>query len=495
MLTTPEVIAATIAGLESFGLRDIVFAAGRGADQNPTGHGEFAEKATVWLDRIKGEKAQHVGANNAKNGPDKIVDNRPVQCKYCKTGTKSVEACFATNKTTGQKEFRYRTLDGKPMMVEVPKDQYEKAVAAMKDRIRKGEVPGVTDPDKAYEIIRKGKITYQQARNLAKAGTFESLAYDAVTGAINCSFAFGVTALVTFGIAYMASKDPKKAAKASAQAGLQTFGLSLAMQILSTQTARTALPRLMAPATDIIVKQLGNKATQTLINALRTIMGKAPIYGAAAAKSLAKALRSNIVVAGITVVVSSVPETYKIARGQMSSGQYFENLAKLLASIAGAAAGPIGAGIIAAKIAAAAGVVIVPGTGAVAGFVGGFVGGLFASMAADKVIKLFREDDLTVVIRIFNAGVMNAIHNYMLTESEMNEFLEQLTKDEDGRFKKLLKDFYGSKTQYRDVEHYCESIIIPIIQKRSHIGNELLPNDDEYTDYLTEVIEEVAESA
>lgn len=40
-----------------------------------------------------GEDVSVVGRDNAKNGPDKIVDKIPVQCKYYKSAEGSVRAC------------------------------------------------------------------------------------------------------------------------------------------------------------------------------------------------------------------------------------------------------------------------------------------------------------------------------------------------------------------------------------------------------------------
>lgn len=65
-----------------------------GADQTKTGHGIYAEEAGMILDRLAGEQATVVGRDNAKNGPDKIVDAAPIQCKYCKTAYSSVNSCF-----------------------------------------------------------------------------------------------------------------------------------------------------------------------------------------------------------------------------------------------------------------------------------------------------------------------------------------------------------------------------------------------------------------
>jgi len=492
-----QAVAMAVAEIHTTGLDNIVFAAGRGADQSESGHGEYAEKAGTILDNLTGQRAQHIGGDNAKDGPDKVVvidgKRRPVQCKYHSSASKSVKSCFSVNKATGKKEFRYFTQDKKPMMVEVPKDQYEKAIEAMKQRIKNGEVPGVTDPNKAYEIIRKGKLTYKQALNLAKAGTFESLTYDAVTGVVNCSFVFGVTVLVTFGFAFASSKDFKKSLKVAASAGLHTFGVALANQILSTQIARTALPRALIPASDFVVARLGHKVVQKIANSLRVLMGKSPIYGAAASKSLSKALRANAITAGITVVVCSAPDVYRISRNRMSAGQYLSNLSSLVASVIGGFAGALITGTLVSKV---LGKVSGP-AGAALGFVGGTAGGLGVGYVASTVSKAVRESDTEILTRMFNAVVMNTCANYMLDEKEIDVFLKRLTEDNEcvKELKKIMKTLYGSKTQYASLERLCETAISPIIAKREKITADMEPDEKTcITAFVDEMEEHINET-
>lgn len=104
-----------------------------------------------------------------KNGADRLVDGVKIQTKYCKTGSKCISECFEDN------TFRYLNSDGTPMQIEVPSDKYDSAVQAMQNRIRNGQIPGVSDPGKAEEIVRKGAFTYEQVRNVAKFGTVQSL--------------------------------------------------------------------------------------------------------------------------------------------------------------------------------------------------------------------------------------------------------------------------------------------------------------------------------
>lgn len=125
--------------------------------QAAQGHGYAAEQANNLYDILTGKDAKIVGGDNAKDGPDRMVNGVNIQTKYCHDAASSVQAAFENG------QYRYVNADGSPMQLEVPADQYEKAVELMAKRIERGEVPGVTDPEQAKEIVRKGKFTYQQA--------------------------------------------------------------------------------------------------------------------------------------------------------------------------------------------------------------------------------------------------------------------------------------------------------------------------------------------
>ena len=189
---------STFSAINTVNVEGVMFNATYGAEQSKTGHGIYAEEAGAILDRLSGEHSTVVGRNNAKNGPDKIVNSSPIQCKYCKTAYSSVNSCFKNDPMTGTKAFRYYDLSGNAMRVEVPADQYFQALEYMKAKISNGQVLGVTDPNMANDIIRKGKLTYNQALNLAKAGTIESISFDATTGAVNCLSVFGISSIVAF---------------------------------------------------------------------------------------------------------------------------------------------------------------------------------------------------------------------------------------------------------------------------------------------------------
>ena len=257
------------------------------------GHGFAAERANNLFDKLTGHDAKIVGDDNAKNGADRVVDGVNIQSKYCATGKRCINECFEND---GKGTFRYMT-DGKPMKIEVPSDKYDEAVMAMEEKIKNGQVKGVSDPNEAKNIVKKGHFTYAQAKNIAKAGTVESLTYDAVNGTIIASSAFGVTAMITFATSMWNGEDFEDAIKIATYSGLKVGGTAFITSVLAAQLSKAGLNSALVGSSEAIVAMMGPKASAVLINAFR--VGSKPIYGAAAMKAAAKLLRSNTITAGL----------------------------------------------------------------------------------------------------------------------------------------------------------------------------------------------------
>lgn len=146
-------------------------------------YGFAAENANTLYEGFKGINTKVVGGDNVPNGADRIIVNKDlsitqIQDKYFKTASESVGNAFENGK------YRYMDSQGNPMLLEVPKDQYEKAVEFMTKRIEKGQVEGVTDPSQAANIVKKGPLTFEQSVNITKYGKIDSLIYDAANGFI-----------------------------------------------------------------------------------------------------------------------------------------------------------------------------------------------------------------------------------------------------------------------------------------------------------------------
>lgn len=463
---------ATVSAENIFADLEAVIPENFAAVNTKTGHGEMAEEALTLIDKLSGKDAKVVGRTNEKNGADRLVNGVKIQTKYCSTGKKSIDSCF--DKNTGM--FRYNTSNGEPMMIEVPKDQYAEAINEFRKKILEGKVPGVTNPDDAAKYIKKGKLTYFQALNLCKAGTIESITYDAATGVINCSFAFGITFLTTFVMSFSQSGNRKEAIESAFAAGIQVFGLSFFAHVLTSQVARTTLTKQLIPMSTYIVNAMGYKTVQTIVNAIRSMAGKSAISGAAAMNQLAKILRSNVVTSAITFVVFSVPDTYNFFNKKMSTAQYTKNMVSLAGTMATAAGGTIATSIAAAKIGAATGTAVAPGVGTAIGMAGGLVGGLIGGVVIKTTGDIIKEDDTVILTRLFNAEILNMIYGYMLNENEINEVIKNLGKIKAKEFNKMFKDLMSSDYQELVIENFARRFFDDVIKKRVKV-TEPTPQD------------------
>lgn len=126
-----EVISKTgiIAGAAIESSQTAIFAEQKTHINTTSGHGEMAEEANNLLDRLNGLDAKVIGRDNTKDGDDRQIGDILIQTKYYNSARGSLEACF--NPETGL--YRYMS-DGKPMQLEVPKDQYQKVLEGFKTK-------------------------------------------------------------------------------------------------------------------------------------------------------------------------------------------------------------------------------------------------------------------------------------------------------------------------------------------------------------------------
>lgn len=473
MVGDTAVKAAAVEAAATINSNGEVFVEQRAAVNNPAGHGELAEEANNIIDRLQGHQAEILGRDNAKNGADRSVDGVLIQTKYYKTARGSLEACFDPS----SHQYRYLAKDGTPMQLEVPKDQYQQVLRGFEKKISQGKVPGVSDPRDAEKIVRKGKLTYDQAVNLTKPGTVESVTYDAATGAVTCSCAFGLSFLATTFMAYRETGDITGAVQAGIAAGVQVFGLSFAQHMVISQLSRAGLSNALMAPSQAVVGKLGFKASATIVNGLRALTGKTAISGAAASKQLAKMLRGNAVSAAVTLAVFSVPETYKLFQGKASGAQYVQNMACLATSIAGGIAGAAAAGVAAAKVGAAAGTAVSPGVGTIVGLAGGMVG----TAAASVIGGILFEGDSASFGRYFNAMVSCMAVEYLLDGHEMDELLAVLNGVKPEEFKTLMEETLSSQFQEAKVRAFLVPMFDGIVSRRERFA---LPTSSQISDAL-----------
>lgn len=405
---------------------------------NPTGHGDAAEIMNTKLDNISGKNAKLVGGDNAKNGADRIVDGIEIQSKYYKSAQASVDSSFDGSKGN----YRYMRDDGKPMQLEVPKDQYDKAVEIMAKKIKAGKVPGVTDPNEARNIIRKGQVTLDEAKNYAKFCSKESLKFDAINGVVVAAGAFGISFVINTSIVFFREKDIKKALQQSSVASMRAGGQAFITYIASSQIQR--IPQVNSFLQSAINFKFDSQIGKAFAG---TVTKPGNISATTAANN---ALRSTVVVAGVTMAITSSIEIVQMMRGQISGMQCIKNIAQNAGGIAGGTAG---------ALAGAAACSFIPGVGTiVGGVVGGVIGGFSGGALVKKFMDKFIEDDCVKKQRIFFLQMLYLAVIFKLSGNEAKEF-----KNKVDQVIMSAKDFFGGNFSANEMQPYSNSVLKPIV--------------------------------
>lgn len=440
------------------------------------GHSFAAEQGNNYIDKIKGKNTRVVGDNNVKNGPDRQIINRDgsitfIQDKYYSNPRTGIDACFENG------SFRYITADGSPMQIEVPKDQYNEAVALMEEKIRQNKVPGVTDPNEAKSIIKKGNLTYAQAKNLAKPGTVESLSYDAAHGVVSASCAFGIGTLLNYAALRVNGKSREDAIKQSAIEGVRTGVGVFCTSVIAGQLSKTGVMNAFKPSSEALADALGDDFCELLLKSYgqKVIAAEGESVAETATKQAARLLRSEVLVAVVTTIVFSVPDAVDMFRGRISKKQFVKNFAITATTVAAGTVG-YGAGAIVSSL-------LVPGVGTIpAGIVGSILFGTIGGVAADKIADYVTDDDADEMYDILEKKYVQLCEDYMVNEKEAGEIAKNFG-DELNKNKDMFKDMY----QCKDKEKYADDVLTPLFEeevaKRPHID---LPSEEEMRASLKE---------
>ena len=377
----------------------------------PSGHGHAAEYANNVIDRIKYpfQDVKQIGQNNAKNGADRQVGNQKIQTKYYARATGTVNSAFDSE--SGM--YKY-----KGMQLEVPKDQYDKAVELFEEKIRQGKVEGVNNPAEAKNIIRKGHITYNEAKLIAQGGNLTSIKFDAIDGAINSLPGVGISFVIVFSQAKWSGAETRDAALMAGKAGLRTLAMGTSIYVASQQFAK------------IFTKQIndyfGKKITAEVV-ARRA----APV---------------------ISFAVIITPDIFDALLGRISSQQLLKNAAVAGGGmLAGAGAGALG-GALAGPVGAAVGAVA-----------GGIAGGFGVKLIADQFI----EDDRVEMFAQLKEEFIDIVMVISLSPKEFNKIQEAVFNEQ---LEALLKDMFQRKEESRNyAKEFVEEKIKSIIKDREQV--------------------------
>ncbi|MDY6399810.1 MAG: hypothetical protein SPL10_00100 [Synergistales bacterium] len=362
------------------------------------------------------------------------------------------------------------------MQIEVPSDKYDEAVNALKDRIKNGQVSGVTDPEKAKEIVRKGHYTYEQAKNIAKAGTIDSIKFDATAGMITGAYAGGISAGITFAVSIWNGEDFEVALENAGISFLKVGGTAALTSLCVSQMARTSLNSALVGTSDAIVSALGPKAAAHIVKALGSGTN---IYGAAAMKSASKLLRGNIITGIAVTGILSIVDVGNIFMGRISFGQLFKNVTTTASSVAGGTGGWMGGAALGTAIAGPVG-------GIIGGLLGAFAGGSVAGEVTNAVLDEFIEDDAKEMLRIVEYEFKELAGDYLVNQEEAEKVADILKDKLDAS---VLKDMYASSSRYSYADDILKPIFDSVTSRRQKIH---LPDDFMLLSGIKSVLEDVS---
>ena len=336
--------------------------------RNPSGgHGFAAESANNLNDKLKGKRAEITGIDNKKNGADRIIKRRntpplQIQDKYYRTATESVNSAFGEDGN-----YRDKTSDNSPMLLEVPSDQYDDAVKLFAKKIEDGKVPGITDPSKASEVIKKGSVTYEQARNITKAGNIDSLKYDAKNGVIVSTSAMGITFTMDFVLSTLNGNSIEDSLKSASLSSLKTGAMTEVIYVLSSQLAKANAATIFTPISQNVASVLGQNTSETLVSLFAADGTKTVTEDA-----VTNILNNQLLISAVVFTVLSTPDIIDCFNGIISSQELAIKLATIFGGVAGGALGNL----------------VVPGAGTTIGAIaGGTAGGIAGSWGTSTLLS------------------------------------------------------------------------------------------------------------
>ena len=470
------------------------------------GHGYAAEDLNAFYDKMHGKDVQFSGRDNSRFGADRIVDGIPIQTKYCRTADRTINAAFP-NENNG--DYAYWDENGEPQILEVPKDQYEKCVELMRQKIIDGKVKNqdgkvVTDPSEAEKIVKAGEFTQKQAENVTKAGNIDSLKFDIETGAVCAISSFGISFAINLAMNIL-NRDKSglsagDAIKLAFLQGLKNGTISMSSHVMTSQVLKSTFGRNMAAYFTLPSKQIVNAlweselGKKTITNLANLILHRSDLKGGAAKQVCIRFFRTNAVTQLTFFVVQSIPDTVEMLRGRISKAQFISNLVVGGSTITGATVGAI----------------LTSKWGGWASLGGGIAGGEASRWASKKITEIFHKDDSVKMQKIIKIAMIELSNDYLLqTQTEFDDCIRAIQADGAidtnllrcmyvaGKGKDGEDDLLRARIAYRALEYYFDVVARNrktlhikdhqelIIQQIDEIGNLVknIPQDNNYINY------------
>ena len=139
-----------------------------------------------------------------------------LKSKYNSTGERCVDACLNYG------EIRYVNNDGSPIKIEIPCDKYEEAISDFLERIKEGlTVDPDIDPSK---VLKRGTITYNQAKDISYEGKIKGIEIFAIDESIECEHILGISGSIEYALSIWNGDSRESALKKSVIRAVTVYG-------------------------------------------------------------------------------------------------------------------------------------------------------------------------------------------------------------------------------------------------------------------------------
>lgn len=455
--------SAVLAGAEA---RESIYSEQKNYMNGAGGAGYAAEYGNLTVDKLFGKdtinQAQNldpVTGRQMKDGADRIVNGEMIQTKYYKNFDELWNNAFSKG------EIRYKS-NNTIMKIEVPRDRYSLYCSELQKRIDAGKINGIVPGTKAGTILRRGFFSYNEAYNIAKAGTIEGLAVDLTNGVITSNYSMTISAILVFALSVWNGKNFEEAAKASLEVAIQVLGRSAMIYTMTMQFSRKEV---MIPFLNAGVNNPILNVSKNIANTIQSSMlAKTPLGKTLKLNQMTdKLLISNTV----TAAVVFGPDIFKFFNGKISGLQLFKNSAIGVGGIAG--------GMVASQVL----------TGAILGPIGMIAGGVLGAMATKSVLDKYIEDDAIEMFYIYKEEYLDIVTGTNLTQKEFEEISSWTFESKE--LPAFLELMYSKVEPRKCAREYFISCIQKIYHRKKRIDSNSI--EESYVKYLVSAQKEIVD--
>ncbi|WP_092926847.1 hypothetical protein [Romboutsia hominis] len=138
-----------------------------------------------------------------------------LKSKYSSTGERCVDACLNYGM------LRYVNEDGSPVNIEIPFDKYEEAISDFQDRIKEGIAQKDMNPK---AILKRGTISYNQAKELAIDGKIKGLDFFEIDGSVECEHILGISGSIEYALSIWNGESKIEALEKAVIRSIKVYG-------------------------------------------------------------------------------------------------------------------------------------------------------------------------------------------------------------------------------------------------------------------------------